>query len=650
MSSATTTNGSDGGESILDGKGASLDGGGGGGPHEIGEGFGSMDSSDDAIDLADEVSVLDLDAPANGSSTDAEEQLLPPRKMTRREREGGEDEEYYFQHEWPLHKKHIFILSNSGKPVYSRYGDEQKLCAFMPVLSAISSFVDATGDTIKTIYAGAHKIVFLFKGPLHLVAVARTDEPAVHLARQLEYTHSQILSSLTSGVKKIYDTRAHFDIRTLLGDSTHLIDSLINSMEHDMLFLSSCFLNAVYCFPLDATTRHAIGVVMQGYHTDEIVYTLLLARQQLVNVVRLKKHALHSEDFHLIVNFLNSATSIKQTESSTSPVCLPRFNDRGYLHFYTNFLSKEVVLMLISTKAGNFEAGKNQIERGLREVGALRTIKESLERNAHTKHHYSVDDVLGPLKEEMDAKDGAFAMASGAFGSPMTSSPASSSPSSMSPSASSGSLSSIISSAAALSGSSASPSSSSVLSPPSAVSTRSAAATQAAWLTAAAPQLSSVTSSALHSLSSSSAFPSLASAGTSLLLSAAASLTPSSRYLLHFLYKDQRTSQFTCPRFEPPYINAKEQKRLFRLYQRVQYRVNESMVLGEARKDKNSSRVFYYISTRESMVAWVTAGFEVYATFGPLVPKPTALKICNQILKWIRNEEANLFILNAPVW
>lgn len=31
----------------------------------------------------------------------------------------------------------------------ARHGDEQKLCAFMPVLSAISSFVDATGDTIK---------------------------------------------------------------------------------------------------------------------------------------------------------------------------------------------------------------------------------------------------------------------------------------------------------------------------------------------------------------------------------------------------------------------------------------------------------------------------------------------------------------------
>lgn len=616
-----------------------------------------MESSDDAIDLADEVSVLDLDTSADLYDDDGN---MPKPRKTRKNRE-GEEEDYYFQHEWPHHKKHVFILSNSGKPVYSRHGDEQKLCAFMPVLSAISSFVDATGDTIKTIYAGAHKIVFLFKGPLHLVAVSRTDEPATHLARQLEYIHSQILSSLTSGVKKIYDSRAHFDIRTLLGDSTHLIDSLIDSMEHDMLFLSSCFLNAVYCFPLDATTRHATGVVMQSYHTDEIVYTLLLARQQLVNVVRLKKHALHSEDFHLIVNFLSNATSIKQTESSTSPVCLPRFNDRGYLHFYTTFLSKEVCLILISTKAGNFEAGKNQIERGLREVGALRTIRESLERNANSKHHYSVDDVLGPLKEEMDAKEsGGLAMLSAAFTSPVTSSPSSSSPSSMSPSSSSGSLSSIISSASSLStssvASSTSTSSSSQTSPSSSssstVGARSTAAAQAAraTLSSSAPQLSSVTSSTLLSLSSSSAFPSFASAGTSLLLSAAASLTPSSRYLLHFLYKDQRTSQFTCPRFEPPYINAKEQKRLFRLYQRVQYRVNESMVLGEARKDKNSSRVFYYISTRESMVAWVTSGFEVYATFGPLVPKPTALKICNQILKWIRNEEANLFILNAPVW
>lgn len=612
------------------------------GSHADGNGEGeSLDSSSDAIDLTDEVSVLDLDADEDGVA-------IPTKAKKVRE---GENEDYYFQHEWPKHKKHIFILSNSGKPVYSRHGDEQKLCAFMPVLSAISSFVDATGDTIKTIYAGVHKIVFLFKGPLHLVAVSRTDEPASHLARQLEYIHSQILSSLTSGVKKIYDTRAHFDIRTLLGDSTHLIDSLIDSMEHDMLFLSSCFLNAVFCFPIDATVRNAIGVVMHSFHTDEIVYTLLLARQQLVNVVRLKKHALHSEDFHLIVNFLNSATSIKQTESSTSPVCLPRFNDRGYLHFYTTFLIKEVCLILISTKAGNFEDGKNQIEKGLNEIGAIRALKQALKRNGNARHHYAVDDVLGPLKDEIEGKEsgGGGAMLSSTFVSAVTSSSTHSSTSSISPSASLSSLASLASSSSLPPPSPSLPSSS-LSPPPGTVAPPTTTELMSLSNSSSSSSLPSLTSSTIMSLSSSSAFPSLTSVGASLVISAASSFSPSSRYLLHFLYKDQRTSQFTCPSFEPPYINAKEQKRLFRLYQRVQHRVNNSMVIGESKKDKNASRVFYYISTRESMVAWVTAGFEVYATFGPLVPKPTALKMCNQILKWIRNEEATLFILNAPVW
>ncbi len=60
--------------------------------------------------------------------------------------------------------------------------------------------------------------------------------------------------------------------------------------------------------------------------------------------------------------------------------------------------------------------------------------------------------------------------------------------------------------------------------------------------------------------------------------------------LLHFLYKAQSTSQFTAPKFEPPYDNQQERKRytgelersniyyfyyrLLRLYQHVNHRVS----------------------------------------------------------------------------
>jgi hypothetical protein len=111
--------------------------------------------------------------------------------------------------------------------------------------------------------------------------------------------------------------------------------------------------------------------------------------------------------------------------------------------------------------------------------------------------------------------------------------------------------------------------------------------------------------------------------------------------LLHFLYKAQSTSQFTAPKFEPPYDTPKERKRLLRLYQHVNHRVNS---LGRPHK------VYYLTTQTETIVSWVTSGFELYAVFGPLESKPIAIKACNQLLRWIKVEENNLFILNSPVW
>ncbi|XP_039011866.1 vacuolar fusion protein MON1 homolog [Hibiscus syriacus] len=57
---------------------------------------------------------------------------------------------------WRKRKKHFFILSNSGKPIYSRYGDEHKLVGFSDTLQAIISFAENGGDLIKLIKAGKH--------------------------------------------------------------------------------------------------------------------------------------------------------------------------------------------------------------------------------------------------------------------------------------------------------------------------------------------------------------------------------------------------------------------------------------------------------------------------------------------------------------
>ena len=59
---------------------------------------------------------------------------------------------------WRRRKKHFLVLSNAGKPIYSRYGDEFRLAGFAGIVQAIMSFVENEGDKIRVIRAGSHQV------------------------------------------------------------------------------------------------------------------------------------------------------------------------------------------------------------------------------------------------------------------------------------------------------------------------------------------------------------------------------------------------------------------------------------------------------------------------------------------------------------
>ena len=55
---------------------------------------------------------------------------------------------------WRSHRKHVFVLSEAGKPIYSRYGTEEALSSTMGVMMALVSFVEADKNIIRSIHAG----------------------------------------------------------------------------------------------------------------------------------------------------------------------------------------------------------------------------------------------------------------------------------------------------------------------------------------------------------------------------------------------------------------------------------------------------------------------------------------------------------------
>lgn len=55
---------------------------------------------------------------------------------------------------WRQHRKHVFVLSEAGKPIYSRYGSEEALSSTMGVMMALVSFVQSGDNIIRSVHSG----------------------------------------------------------------------------------------------------------------------------------------------------------------------------------------------------------------------------------------------------------------------------------------------------------------------------------------------------------------------------------------------------------------------------------------------------------------------------------------------------------------
>jgi len=322
--------------------------------------------------------------------------------------------------------------------------------------------------------------------------------------------HAQIISILTIRAHKLLEDKPGFDLRNLLGGTDRYLQNLSLNLNRGFSFL----LNSIHCLHLASSTRNLIGHILQNEKEgNDLFYALMIAKGQLVHLVRPKKHILYPPDLHLLINFVNSSQSFRDSDATLTPICLPVFNNSGFLHLYVSYLTPDICLLLLSSKPEDFHAmakTKDRIEAALKEVPSggvtpLQQLRACLNQTLYTIETVDIPD------------------------------------------------------------------------------------------------------------------------------------------LLHFLYKAHHISQMTAPVVGPPFNTPKQHKRLFRIYEQV----HNSVHLLDSDKPH---KIYFHRSESETILAWVTSAFDLYACFSPLVSKPNAIRACNLLLRWIKAEENNLFILNSPVW
>ena len=202
---------------------------------------------------------------------------------------------------WLRRRRHLFIVSDAGKPLWSRYGGEDSLAGFTAALSAIVAFVGDDGDSLRSVgWLGStadasgggdgarprrpHELTVLRRGPIVLAAMTSTGESPAALRRQLHLLHAQLIALLTRAVERALTRSSKFDARgRLLGGGT---DALLGTLAHRMTWDPGCWMRAWAPLPLPPqwrekcvrALRDGLVRVMGGAGAGALVGVLLTDR------------------------------------------------------------------------------------------------------------------------------------------------------------------------------------------------------------------------------------------------------------------------------------------------------------------------------------------------------------------------------------
>ncbi|XP_037091391.1 LOW QUALITY PROTEIN: vacuolar fusion protein MON1 homolog A-like [Pollicipes pollicipes] len=306
------------------------------------------------------------------------------------------DRGHHIHTEWRNQQKHIFVLSESGKPIFSRHGSEEQLVTLSGVMQALVSFVQDAGDSLRALRTGDRTIVFLSRPPLILVAVSRGPENVAQLTVQLSHMYCQILSVVTqSQLTRISEQRRNFDFRKLVSGAERFLDQLIEAVDARAVYL----LHAVQCLRLEPGPRDAVITAIQSVcaKIKDLVFALLISGDRLIGLVRIRSHYLHPTDYHIVCNIVSSTESFRTVEGWI-PICLPKFDSSGFMYAYVCYISDDcpACLVLLTADRESFHAlsrAKTKIAEKMQQCGAAQQIAISIASGDYSVQETGVLDM-----------------------------------------------------------------------------------------------------------------------------------------------------------------------------------------------------------------------------------------------------------------
>ncbi|KAJ1735860.1 Vacuolar fusion protein mon1 [Coemansia biformis] len=109
--------------------------------------------------------------------------------------------------------------------------------------------------------------------------------------------------------------------------------------------------------------------------------------------------------------------------------------------------------------------------------------------------------------------------------------------------------------------------------------------------------------------------------------------------LLQLYYRHKTLVQHFGTRFEDAVDDA-QMRRIINTYKRLRLHMTKG--------GQKPLRIIYYRCATDTVLAWQSSTFELYAAVAPSMDVKSMIRLVNTVLEWIDKEEDHLFVVNPP--
>ena len=316
-------------------------------------------------------------------------------------------------------KRHYFIMTEGGTPIYSRYGDEIQNCSLLATFSAIITkftiFNNEKNSQEKLNYICNDNsiIAFLKKGKIVFIALSNKTDSLSFLYSQLELLYQQLLSIVTSERMPILEEKPS-SCSTVLSGINESMEQMIEYSSNSLVGLLSSY----QVLPIE--NRQRLNNICHKYLKNALICCLMTPdAKQIISLSKSNIINLSFNDIILIQCLIMSSDSLRSGESWV-PICLPGISSEGFLQLYCNFVTTDKFGIIFVTESqeqkyfNDFVNLSRKIYNEIEEQKYLKNIENSLkkneikkvisEKNEVSKIKDFIEDTIG-VKEVIDKKE-----------------------------------------------------------------------------------------------------------------------------------------------------------------------------------------------------------------------------------------------------